>query len=439
MAEKPRLKRFDRSGVTENIPYTRTLRDVKMQKWIVNRFYRLMGRGALFWEHPEENMGAALVRGANYFDLKDTGARVKSLDEHPKENIRTAKRLENLAKREEDARHTETACAYYFRACHFYVSATWSIFDSDDAELIWLSDKIRSTFDKVIAYNQYPVERVEIPFEGKSIPGILSLTPSRKKAPTVLFIPGMDVTKEVVVNYLNNEYVTRGMNCLVIDGPGQGECLMRKLWVDEENYGRAGKAAIDCLVKRPEVDPDRIGVHGTSMGSYWGPLIAIHDPRVKAVSTIYSCHYGKDHIFNETSPNFRVRFMWMAGNLDDEAFDKLAVKMTLEGRESKITCPHIIFHGEFDHLTNTREVYQYFNHLGSEIKELRIYENTYHGAYRFTDEITTMAADWLRDRLKGIPPKQKRKIVLVDWNKNEQSVDERQLAKGFSYFAAEES
>jgi len=71
----------------------------------------------------------------------------------------------------------------------------------------------------------------------------------------------------------------RGHEFFAIDGPGQGESLARKIWVDEENYGRAGKAAIDYLVKRPEVDPDRIGIHGISMGSYWGPLIAIHDSR----------------------------------------------------------------------------------------------------------------------------------------------------------------
>jgi dienelactone hydrolase len=249
----------------------------------------------------------------------------------------------------------------------------------------------------------------------------------------------MDQQKEGAINYLKNQYVLRGMNSLAIDGPGQGQCLVRKIWVDEENYGRVGKAVVDYLMKRPEVDPERIGLHGTSMGTYWGPLIAIHDPRVKAISTADSCQYNKDHIFNETSPNFRLRFMWMAGNLTDEAFDKMVAKMTLEGRESQIKCPHIIFHGEFDHLTNTGEVYQYFNRLGSEVKELRIYENQYHGLYRFSDEIGSMSADWLRDRLNGVLPKRNRRIVLVDWNKREHPVDEEKIAQGFSYIAAEES
>lgn len=438
MGENPRIKRIDRIGSTGDIPYTRTLKDVKAQRWIADRFFRLMGRSAFFWDNPEESLGAGIVRGSNYFDLKDTAARIKCLDEVPKENIRTARGLEELGKREEGAGHNETACDYYYRACHFYVAAAWGIFDSDNDELIWLTEKIKSTFDKVIQYSKYPMERVEIPFERKSLPGVLTLTPGRKKAPTILLVPGMDLHKENMMNHLNNPYVLRGMNTLAIDGPGQGESLVRKIWVDEENYGRAGKEVIDYLVKRPEVDPDKIGIHGVSMGTYWGPLIAIHDPRVKAISTHASCQYEKDHIFNETSPNFRLRFMWMAGNLSDEEFDRMAAKMTLQGREAQISCPHIIFHGEFDHLTDTEEVYRYFERLGSEVKEFRIYENEYHGVSRFLDEVASMSADWLRDRLTGVPLKQNRRIVLVDWNRKEHPVDEKKIARGFSYFSAEE-
>ena len=437
MEDRPRIRRIDRIGSTADIPFTRTLNDVKSQRWIADRFYRLMGRSAFFWDNPEEGLGAGIHRGSNYFDLKDTAARTKCLDQAPKENIRMGKQLENLGIREEKAGHQETACDYFYRACIFYLSAAWGIFDSDNPELLWLTDKIRALFDKVIQYNSYPMEFVEIPFDGKSIPGVLTLTRSRKKAPTVLMIPGMDSNKERAVNHMNNSFALRGMNTLAIDGPGQGESLVRKIWVDDDNYGRAGKAAIDYLVKRPEVDPDKIGVHGSSMGSYWGPLIAIHDPRVKAIATQASCHYNKDHIFNETSPNFRLRFMWMAGNLSDQEFDKLAAKMTLEGREHLIKCPHIIFHGEFDHLTDTEEVHKYFNLLGSEIKELRIYENQYHTMSRFSDEVTSMCADWFRDRLTGVVPKQKRRVVMVDWNKKEHSVDEEKISKGFSFLLPE--
>jgi len=437
MAERPRIKRIDHIGNTAEIPYKRTIEECKAQRWIADRFYRLMGRSAFFWDNPEEGLGVAVMRGNNFFDVKEVSERIKCVDEVAKENIRMAKRLEKLGQREEGLGHKETAAEYYYRATNFYINAAWGIFDSENAELIWLTERIHSAFDKVIQYNWYPMERVEIPFEGKSIPAILCLTPSRKKAPTVLYVPGMDLHKENGINYLQNAYVRRGMNVLAIDGPGQGESLMRKIWVTDDNYGRAGKAAIDTLAKRPEVDAEKIGIQGTSFGTFWGPQIALTDPRVKAIASHMSNEYDKDHIFNETSPNFRLRFQWMAGNLSDEEFDKMVAKMTLEGRESQIKCAHLIFHGEFDHLSHTHEVYRYFNALASPVKEMRIYENQYHGVSRFYDEVASMAADWLRDRLNGVPPQQNRKIVLVDWTKQEHPVDEEKLLKGFSDFRAD--
>jgi hypothetical protein len=89
MEGKARMKRIDKIGSTAEIPYTRTIKDVKSQRWIANRLYRLMGRGALFWERPEESLGANVMRGANYFDLKDTGDKIKTIEEVPKENIRS--------------------------------------------------------------------------------------------------------------------------------------------------------------------------------------------------------------------------------------------------------------------------------------------------------------------------------------------------------------
>lgn len=432
-----RIRRFDRIGSTQEVSYTRTLVDVKRERWIADRFYRLMGRQAFFWSNPREELGAGIYRGGNYFDLTQTSERIACLDMAPKQYIRTAKILERLARREEEAQHFETSCDYYFRTCLFYASATWGIFDSDNEELVWLTEKVRTMFDKVIKYSKNRMERVEVPFEGRSLSGILTLNRTGEEAPTIILVPGMDSQKETLTNHLNNPFVSRGMNTLALDGPGQGESLPRKIWVDADNHARAGKAAIDYLSKRPEVDANKIGMFGVSMGTYWTPLIAIHDNRIKALATAASCYYTKDHIFNETSPNFKLRFMWMAGNLDDEGVDKLAAKMTLEGQESKITCPHIIFHGEFDHLTSTEEAFRYFDRLGSEIKELRIYENQYHSMARFTDEVQTMAADWLRDRLNDVPVKQKRKIVYVDSNKQEHSVDERAILSGFSDIRAE--
>ena len=40
-------------------------------------------------------------------------------------------------------------------------------------------------------------------------------------------------------------------------------------------------------------------------------------------------------------------------------------------------------------------------------------------------------------RLSGVLPKQKRRIVLMDWNKKEHPVDEEKIKRGFSYLFAD--
>jgi 2,6-dihydroxypseudooxynicotine hydrolase len=250
----------------------------------------------------------------------------------------------------------------------------------------------------------------------------------------------MDQRKEIFVNPADNHYVKRGMNVLCFEGPGQGESAERKLYFDDpEKFGRGGKAAIDWLVKRKEVDPEKIGIYGNSMGSYWGSSVAIADTRVKALAVAMSCYYpNKGGIFTETTPNFRTRMMWMANKNTDKEWYEFLEGLTLEGKERLIKCPIIMFAGEQDHLCNIYMTYQFWKKLGSTIKELRIYAGQYHALSRFTDEFDlSMTPDFLRDRLLGKPVAQPaQKIVMIDNGKNEKSLDVEALEKGWALIDA---
>ena len=76
MNRQGRIKRIDHIGNTEEIPTTRTVADFKSQRWIADRFYRLMGRSAFFWDNPEEGLGVGVMRGSNYFDLKEVNEKI---------------------------------------------------------------------------------------------------------------------------------------------------------------------------------------------------------------------------------------------------------------------------------------------------------------------------------------------------------------------------
>lgn len=89
------------------------------------------------------------------------------------------------------------------------------------------------------------IERIEIPYMGKLVPGYLHLPPGYRdgKIPCALVISGMDGFKEISVAMDGDRFLNRGFAVLAVDGPGQGECLTREIWYDPQTYGQLAPAA----------------------------------------------------------------------------------------------------------------------------------------------------------------------------------------------------
>ena len=51
-----------------------------------------------------------------------------------------------------------------------------------------------------------------------------------------------------------------------------------------DNFEDAASAALDALVKRPEIDAAQIGVYSISLGSFWGLRFAARDRRIRAIA-----------------------------------------------------------------------------------------------------------------------------------------------------------
>lgn len=350
------------------------------------------------------------------YDQRVVPPEVKSYAMIPRVVEKHARHIESIACAAEAAGHVVTARELYWLAGEQYREAQHAIFEDDNPEKIYLHGKLLECFEKVMLHAPHPIERVEIPFGEDFIQGVLHLLPGRPRAPTVLFIPGMDMTKEAIIDPIHHPFVERGLNCLHIDGPGQGTSNLRKIRVSAENYKLAGKAAIDFLVQRPEVDAGRIGVSGFSFGSYWGMEIAATDRRVKAVATAAACYGPKRAIFEQASPRFKQVFMYMAGIHDEDAFDIMADKMTLDGLAPRIACPCLQVVGEYDPLAPLDEVLAVYR-LVPPPRELWVVENDFHvprGAQNFGGTaFYGCLADWINDAFAGRKPDTLDQIRLV--------------------------
>ena len=123
-------------------------------------------------------------------------------------------------------------------------------------------------------------ERLEFPFEGARLAANLR-RPDGGRAPAARDPhpgPGLD---EGGVLQPRERFLKRGMATLSMDGPGQGESgFALNIRAD---YEVAVSAVIDVIAGRDDVDLDRIGAVGVSMGGYYAPRAAAFEPRIKAV------------------------------------------------------------------------------------------------------------------------------------------------------------
>jgi dipeptidyl aminopeptidase/acylaminoacyl peptidase len=333
--------------------------------------------------------------------VQEISRRVQKFVDIPREFSRAAGRREDLAREAEQAGHLVDAREHYYIAATFYTNAMWGVYeDGNEKRIIWAEHK-RACYDKFIKYAGRPIERVELPYQGKAITALLHLPPKTKgdeKVPCVLYIPGMDGVKED--NPMHNDpLLERGIAVLAIDGPGQGETRERGVKCNASNYEDAGKLACDYLVKRPEIDADRLAIMGSSMGSYWGPRVAAMEPRFKACAVSgVNVEPGQNTIFNSASPTFKLNYMYMAGYDDEAAFDEFAKTLTLRDVAPNIRCPYLIVAGEDDDLCPIEFVYQFMNAIpGSRV--LVVYEGEKHSIRN--PRARTLLVDWLADRLAG--------------------------------------
>jgi dipeptidyl aminopeptidase/acylaminoacyl peptidase len=178
-----------------------------------------------------------------------------------------------------------------------------------------------------------------------------------------MYIPGMDGVKED--NPASGDpFLERGFAVLAIDGPGQGETREGGITCDASNYADAGKLACDYLIKRPEIDPDRLGVMGSSMGSYWAPCVVAQEKRFKACAREWRL-YGARPIrdFQHVLADFKLNYMYMSGYDDEAAFDEFCRTLSLRGVTAKITCPYMVVAGEDDEHCDMKFVYELMSEI----------------------------------------------------------------------------
>jgi pimeloyl-ACP methyl ester carboxylesterase len=178
-----------------------------------------------------------------------------------------------------EATDPEKANADYIRAWKLYSFGRWPVPTSPGKQRSY--EKALVAFRSHTRFLDPPVQIVRIPFEGKEIIGYMRLPKNaHAEVPMVIAINGLDSRKEDLSESFA-AILPFGIGFLAVDGPGTGESPIKVT----ENAERMVSRVIDYLQDRPEVDKNRIAVHGVSWGAYWATKLAVVErSRIKGAS-----------------------------------------------------------------------------------------------------------------------------------------------------------
>jgi len=202
-----------------------------------------------------------------------------------------AKPYENSAAQAEKAGDAKSAKENYLRAYQYYRLARYPTINSEGKMTAYR--KSQEMLLKASRYFEVPIERVEMPFkgrsgEGNSIIGYLRV-PRTGTLPSPLLLSwgGIDGFKE---EQMNDQVLDHGIATLGIDGPGVGDSPIK----GSEDAERLFGAVLDWVTTRRNLDPRKVGVWGYSTGGYWAVKVAhVYKDRIScAVSQGGPVHYA---------------------------------------------------------------------------------------------------------------------------------------------------
>ena len=221
-----------------------------------------------------------------------------------------------------------------------FTAAPWFTWPRAIRACCRLSKNSKRILTKPGAWSTPPFERVEISYEGHKLPALF--WPGRgkpgEKLPVVYNYGGADGILLRGEDGGAGQYVRRGMSFIDVDGPGHGGTLRHHKLYAPPDSERVAKAVIDYLVTRADVDAERIGLHGSSMGGYSGPRCATVEKRIKAVAVWSGAYNLVDDIFDYYPP-IQERLRWLMGAKDLKDAREKIKEFTLIGRANKIECP----------------------------------------------------------------------------------------------------
>jgi pimeloyl-ACP methyl ester carboxylesterase len=175
------------------------------------------------------------------------------------------------AERAEAARDPAAAAQGWRHAVDLYLFARFP-FDSSPGKAA-AQTKMLAAFAKLGALQDPPIERVAIPFDGKTVAAYLRLPKGAGPWPVVITVGGLDSRKEHAA-LRNAAYLDHGIASLAFDMPGTGESRVVPAAPGAEGLF---SSALDFIATRRALDASRVAIYGSSWGGHWAARLGFSE------------------------------------------------------------------------------------------------------------------------------------------------------------------
>jgi len=256
------------------------------------------------------------------------------------------------------------ANADYIRAWRLYSFGRWPIPASPGKQRSY--ERAIAAFLAHARFWDPPLEIVRIPFEGKEIICYLRLPKNANgPVPLVLAVNGLDSRKEDLAESFS-AILPFGVGYLAVDGPGTGQNPIKV----SKNADRVLSRVLDYVATRPEIDKNRVAMHGVSWGAYWATKMAIVEHArlrgASAQSPPIDKFFQKDFLMNDLIGNREYLFdqvpalMAIFDNVHtvDEMAEVLPkISLVKQGLLGKLMSPMLILAGVNDTQVPIDDIY----------------------------------------------------------------------------------